>query len=136
MVKFLKPGRVVVLLAGRHAGKKAVIVKQMDDGTKKGRRFPHCIVAGIARYPKKVTKRMGKKKIAKKSKVKPFVKHVNYSHIMPTRYILGQELDLKAIVTEEALGKPEDKKNMSKKVKELFEGQYTCLLYTSPSPRD
>jgi large subunit ribosomal protein L27e len=30
----MKPGRVVILLAGRHAGKKAIIVKQNDDGKK------------------------------------------------------------------------------------------------------
>jgi ribosomal protein L14E/L6E/L27E len=30
----MKPGRIVILLAGRHAGKKAIIVKQQDDGKK------------------------------------------------------------------------------------------------------
>jgi ribosomal protein L14E/L6E/L27E len=30
----MKPGRVVVLLAGRHAGKKAIIVRQHDEGMK------------------------------------------------------------------------------------------------------
>jgi hypothetical protein len=30
----MKPGRIVILLAGRHAGKKAIIVKQHDDGKK------------------------------------------------------------------------------------------------------
>jgi ribosomal protein L14E/L6E/L27E len=30
----MKPGRVVILLAGRHAGKKAIIVRQFDDGKK------------------------------------------------------------------------------------------------------
>ena len=30
----MKKGRVVILLAGRHAGKKAVIVKQHDEGRK------------------------------------------------------------------------------------------------------
>ena len=32
MVKFIKPGKVVILLAGRYAGRKALIVKQQDDG--------------------------------------------------------------------------------------------------------
>jgi ribosomal protein L14E/L6E/L27E len=36
----MKPGRIVILLAGRHAGKKAIIVKQQDDG-KKVRFGPH-----------------------------------------------------------------------------------------------
>jgi len=30
----MKAGRVVILLAGRHASKKAIIVKQYDDGKK------------------------------------------------------------------------------------------------------
>jgi hypothetical protein len=33
MVKFIKPGKVVILLAGRYAGRKALIVKQQDDGS-------------------------------------------------------------------------------------------------------
>ena len=61
------------MLAGRQAGKKVVVIKQLDDGTK-ARPYPHAIVAGIERYPLKVTKRMGAKKLAKRSKVKPFIK--------------------------------------------------------------
>ena len=44
----MKAGRVVILLAGRRAGKKAVIVKQFDEG-KKGKAFPHALVAGVSR---------------------------------------------------------------------------------------
>ena len=32
MVKFMKPGKVCIVLAGKYAGKKAIIVKQQDDG--------------------------------------------------------------------------------------------------------
>lgn len=38
------------------------------------RPYPHAIVAGVERYPRKVTRRMGKKKLEKRSKVKPFIK--------------------------------------------------------------
>mmetsp|Transcript_33816 Transcript_33816/g.132877 ORF Transcript_33816/g.132877 Transcript_33816/m.132877 type:complete len:92 (-) Transcript_33816:52-327(-) len=34
----------------------------------------------------KVTKSMGEKKVQKRSKIKTFVKVVNYNHLMPTRY--------------------------------------------------
>jgi ribosomal protein L14E/L6E/L27E len=44
---------VVVLLNGRYAGRKAVIVKNFDDGTS-GRQYGHALVAGIATYPRKV----------------------------------------------------------------------------------
>lgn len=67
--KFLKAGKVVLLLNGRMAGKKAVIVKTFDDGTA-DRPYGHCIVAGIQKYPLKITKSMSEKKIAKRSRVR------------------------------------------------------------------
>ena len=66
--KFLKAGKVVLLLNGRQAGKKAVIVKTFDEGTQ-DRPYGHCLVAGIMKYPLKITKSMDEKKIAKRSKV-------------------------------------------------------------------
>jgi large subunit ribosomal protein L27e len=36
--------------------------------------FGHALIAGIDRYPRKVTKRMSKRKITLRSKVKPFLK--------------------------------------------------------------
>lgn len=61
------------MLQGRQAGKKVVVIKQLDEGTKE-RPYPHAIVAGIERYPRKVTRRMGQKKVSHRSKVKPFIK--------------------------------------------------------------
>lgn len=55
-----------------------------DEGTKE-RPYGYAVVAGIERYPLKVTRGMNKKKVAKRSKVKPFIKIVNYNHMMPTR---------------------------------------------------
>jgi Ribosomal protein L14E/L6E/L27E len=50
MGKFIKTGRVVVLLKGRHAGKKAVVVKTFDEGSK-SKPFGHCLIAGVAKVP-------------------------------------------------------------------------------------
>lgn len=61
------------MLQGRQAGKKVVVIKQLDEGTKE-RPYPHAIVAGVERYPRKVTRRMGAKKLEKRNKVKPFIK--------------------------------------------------------------
>lgn len=61
------------MLQGRQAGKKVVVIKQVDEGTNE-RRYPHAIVAGIERYPRKVTRRMGTKKLQRRSRVKPFIK--------------------------------------------------------------
>merc|ERR1712199_27950 len=87
MVKFLKNNKVVILLTGRYAGKKAVIVRNYDDGTN-SRPYGHALVVGLAKYPRKVTKRSSEKTREKRMKMKTFVKLVNYNHLMPTRYSL------------------------------------------------
>ena len=63
----------MLVLSGRYAGRKAVIVKPNDEGTS-DKPFGHALIAGVDQYPRKVTKKMGKKKIAKRSKIKPFLK--------------------------------------------------------------
>lgn len=50
----IKSGKVVVLLAGRYAGRKAIVVKPFDEGSE-DRKFGHAIVAGIDRYPRRVS---------------------------------------------------------------------------------
>ena len=118
MGKFIKSGKIVVMLAGRQAGKKAIVVKEYAKGNV-DRNFGHCLVAGIDRYPRKITKGMSKTKKEKRSKIKPFIKHVNFNHIMPTRYQI-QDLDLKRVVDADA----EDLTEQLKKVKALFEARY------------
>ena len=73
MGKIMKANKVVLVLAGRYAGRKAIIVKPNDESTG-DKPFGHALIAGIDRYPKMVTKRMSKKKIKQKSKIKPFLK--------------------------------------------------------------
>ena len=77
------------MLKGRHAGKKAIVVKNYDDGQKKGRKFPHALVVGISKYARKVTKNMSEKTVEKRTRVGAFVKYANYQHFMPTRYVNG-----------------------------------------------
>jgi len=112
----MKKGRVVILLAGRRAGKKAIVIKQIDEG-KKSRKFGHALVVGIEKSPKKVTKRMSDKKIERKLRVKPFVKFVNYNHLLATRFTVKEDFDFKNIVTEEACEAPEERKAMIKALK-------------------
>ncbi|GAB4854763.1 60S ribosomal protein L27-3 [Ancistrocladus abbreviatus] len=121
MVKFLKPGKAVIILQGRYAGRKAVIVRSFDEGTRE-RPYGHCLVAGIAKYPKKVIRKDSAKKTAKKSRVKCFVKLVNYNHIMPTRYTL--DVDLKDIVTADALQSRDKKVTAAKETKSRFEERF------------
>ncbi|KAJ8532045.1 hypothetical protein K7X08_011968 [Anisodus acutangulus] len=118
MVKFLKPNKAVVVLQGRYAGRKAVIVRAFDDGTRE-RPYGHCLVVGVAKYPKKVIRKDSAKKQAKKSRVKTFIKVVNYNHIMPTRYTL--DVDLKEAVSVDCLQSRDKKVTAAKEVKAKFE---------------
>ncbi|KAL2458401.1 60S ribosomal protein L27-2 [Abeliophyllum distichum] len=90
MVKFLKPNKAVVILQGRYAGRKAVIVIRKDSV----------------------------KKQAKKYRVKCFIKLVNYNHIMPTRYTLI--MDLKDLVTLDYLHSRYKKVTATKETKVRF----------------
>mgnify|MGYP006234161769 CR=1 FL=1 len=121
MGKIIKSGKVVVMLAGRYAGRKAIVVRTYDDGND-SRKFGHCLVAGIDRYPRRITRSMSKKKIAKRSKIKPFVKFVNYNHLMPTRYVV--DIDVKKLVEEDAVREPEKRADCRKSVKAVFEKDY------------
>ena len=144
MKKFLKPGKIVIMLSGKYAGKKAVILKVFYDGSK-DRKFGHALVAGISRYPRKVTKAMSETRIGKRIRIKPFVKYVNFNHFMPTRYLLKQEqLDVKGLVrsfeshsqikkdgdqekAKDPLANLEFKAGLRKEVKKHLEEKYQTL---------
>ncbi|KAF3786556.1 60S ribosomal protein L27-3 [Nymphaea thermarum] len=121
MVKFLKQNKAVIILQGRFAGRKAVIVRPFDDGTR-DRPYGHCLVAGLLKYPKKVIRKDSAKKTAKKSRVKVFIKLVNYNHIMPTRYTL--DVDLKDVITVDALQSHDKKVTAAKEAKARFEDRF------------
>ncbi|KAK3069944.1 60S ribosomal protein L27B [Teratosphaeriaceae sp. CCFEE 6253] len=121
-MKFLKVGRVAIITRGRYAGKKVVIIQPQDNGSKK-HPFPHALVAGIERYPSQVTRRMSKARASKRSKVKPFIKVVNYNHIMPTRYTLELE-GLKGVVTNDTFGEVSQREEAKKTVKKALEERY------------
>uniref|UniRef100_A0A7S3U9F0 60S ribosomal protein L27 n=1 Tax=Picocystis salinarum TaxID=88271 RepID=A0A7S3U9F0_9CHLO len=121
MVKFMKNGKVVVLLTGRFAGRKAVIVKNYDEGTPQ-RPYGHAIVCGINKYPRKVKKRQSKKEQEKRARMKTFVKVVNYNHLMPTRYTL--DVDLKSVVTPDVMDNSTKKVAAQKESKTLLEERF------------
>ncbi|EAL88345.2 60S ribosomal eL27 domain-containing protein [Aspergillus fumigatus Af293] len=122
-MKFMKVGRVAIITRGRYAGKKVVIVQPNDTGSK-AHPFPYAIVAGIERYPLKVTRRMGKKMVEKRSRIKPFIKIVNYNHLMPTRYTLELE-GLKGAISQETFKEVSTREDAKKTVKKALEDRYT-----------
>ncbi|KAE8819383.1 60S ribosomal protein L27-3 [Hordeum vulgare] len=123
MVKFLKPGKVVILLQGRYAGKKAVIVRVFEEGTG-DLPYGHCLVAGLAKYPRKVIRKESTKKTTKKCRVKVFLKLVNFTHLMPTCYTL--DVDLKEVVSgsPDSLTTKDKKLNAAKFAKARLEERF------------
>ena len=116
----IKNRRICILTNGRFAGKKAIIVNQND--SRANRKCPHALVAGIERQPKRVTKRIGKKRIARKSGVKPFLKTINVSHLLPTRYVV-KDFEFEGI-TDASLTNKETKIEAKKTLRALFEKKY------------
>ena len=102
-------------------GRKAIIVKPNDEVTYE-KPFGHALIASIDRYPRIVTKRMSKKKGKQRSKIKSFLKVVNYNH-SPIRYSVNIALD-KDKLNKEVLKDPMKKKKALHIVHTKFEERY------------
>ena len=63
---------------------------------------------------------MSAKKIERRIKVKPFVKFVNYNHIIPTRYMVANDIDLKQVASEDKMANKETRKQMKKEIRKIF----------------
>nr|XP_034367779.1 60S ribosomal protein L27-like [Arvicanthis niloticus] len=120
MSKFMKPRKLVAVLAGCSSRCKAVI--STDDGTS-DHPYSHALVAGIDWFPLKVTASMDKKQIAKRSKIKSFVKVCNYNHFMPTRHSVAISLD-ETVVNKDMFRDPALKCKGRQKPKVKFEEPY------------
>lgn len=118
MAKFYKPGRIVVVTNGRFAGKKGIIIRSNFEGTKI-KKFPHCLVLGLAKAPRRVTKKFLKRleektknlaeKVAKGgdadalNKLKRFgvfLRTYNMGHILATRYKAAENFGIEAHISK------------------------------------
>ncbi|KXJ96960.1 ribosomal L27e protein family-domain-containing protein [Microdochium bolleyi] len=119
-----------------------VIVQPVDSGNK-AHPYGHALVAGIERYPSKITRRMSKTRQEKRSKIKPFIKAVNYNHLMPTRYTLELE-GLKGVLSADTFKEVSQREDAKKNVKKVLEERYTSgknrwfftplSMFKSPTP--
>ena len=121
-MKFLKPGKVVIVTSGRFAGRKAVIV-QNSDSKNKERPYGHSLVAGMKKYPKKVARGMSKRRIARRSRVGVFMRVVNHKHFLPTRYNLDLSKELRGKINISDSGKKAEAKKLVRKV---FQARYNA----------
>merc|ERR1712224_726958 len=85
------PGKVVIILAGRSSGKKALVVNssnEPDYSSHYKKPFNQALVLGLAKNPRKISKTHTTRTHTKNSS-KPkrfFKKYINLKHLMPTRY--------------------------------------------------
>lgn len=120
----IKPGKIVIVLVGRFAGRKAVILRVFEEGTK-DRKFGHILVAGLDKAPRRTLKKMSADKKEKRMKVTPFVKFINMQHVMPTRYNLDiSEALNNAVGNDVDLTDVAAKKDLKKTLKEKLEARY------------
>jgi large subunit ribosomal protein L27e len=66
---------------------------------------------------------MSKTRQLKRSKVKPFIKVINYNHLMPTRYTLELE-GLKNVVTNDTFKEVSQREEAKKVVKKALDERY------------
>ena len=137
MVKFYKPGKIVVILNGRYTGRKGVIVKSNYESVK-DRKYPHCMVVGLSKGPKKPTEKNIAKMQAQIKQLESsdkenaadtvkrlksfgiFIKTYNMSHLLATRYTLKDDLSIaKSVAKIDELDKKikEDKAAVENKEK-------------------
>lgn len=99
----------MVILNGRYAGRKAIIVKSNYENVK-DRKYPHCIVIGLSKGPRKATKKSLKKfeEKVKALEAKPesadavqklktlgvFIKTYNMAHLLVTRYSVKEDFGI------------------------------------------
>lgn len=55
--------------------------------------------------------------------MKPFVKFVNYNHLLPTQYIIKDDLEFKNVVTEEKMADAAQRKSMKKDLKNQLQAR-------------
>ena len=80
------------------------------------------MLVGIARNPKRVKRSINKKKLIKRTGVKPFVKCVNQNHVMPTRFVVN-DFDFKEL-KEENLKTAESRDELRKQFRKTMTDSY------------
>lgn len=107
----LKPSTIVIVLKGRFAGKKGVVIRS-------GEEKERVLVAGIEKMPRAVTDDMSEKKKKRLSKMGVFIKNYNPGHLLATRY--RGDIGLSPVDFEKAFESAELKKKAVDALKKTF----------------
>jgi large subunit ribosomal protein L27e len=96
-----KIGRIILILNGRHAGKKGIIVENRIQS--KTLSFNSVIVLAIKSFPKKINRKKNEKSTKRKSSIKIFFKALNKNHILPTRYFVDLNEEQQSLIANMTL---------------------------------
>jgi len=64
---------------------------------------------------------MSKKKIERKTRVKPFVKYVNYTHLLATRFLIKEDFEFKDQITDDKMESADSRKAAKAEIKKVLE---------------
>jgi len=53
--------------------------------------------------------------------MKPFVKYVNYNHLLPTRFLVKEDFEFRSTVTEDKMNTAEGRADLKKELKKSFQ---------------
>jgi len=120
-----QPNMIVIIKNGRLAGKKAVVLKELNENT--------LIVAGVNRIPKESKDHMAPWEKRKNEKFLTFVKKIGIKHVLATRYKADIGLDRMSNVEEvESVEKKQNlNKNAGEILKKAFEENKAKWLFTA-----
>ena len=124
-MSIIAAGRFVLLLNGRHAGKKALVLASYESSD--DRKYAHAIVLGIEKYPKKLTKDMTQEQLVKRTEIKCFVKTVNCNHVLLTRHVVKDDDVLSKIKADDvvkSMGDPAEKKACLESASKVLRQKY------------
>lgn len=95
MVNIYKTGRVVIILSGKYAGKKAFVLKNSNIESLCEKKI---IILGIKKEMKKIKLNMSNRKIISNLRFKTFIKTINIKHVFPTRYVIETDDVFKTLI--------------------------------------
>ncbi|EZG56504.1 60S ribosomal protein L27 [Gregarina niphandrodes] len=117
------------------AGKKCVVLSAYDNGNRQ-RSFGHALVVGIEQPPKKITKKMNAAQVERRTEIRVFLKHINYSHLMPTRYVVAGEVDAKTLIGDKKIETRAEKAAVRREIAKALKAKFCSPAEAAKATRD
>lgn len=109
-----KPNMIVLISNGRLAGKKAVVVKELENNM--------IVVAGVVRVPVESPDYLPTWQKRKNEKFVTFIKKINIKHVIATRY--KADIGLEAVEVENAIENINAKATLNGEANKILKNAY------------